>query len=648
MSREKEVDIVESAQNDANSSSKLSGKYTDSDEERQKEVTLREDDIEESPARQRLDEDAEVIKDRGVYRVESLKKVLYSHEKGLQMRVALGVSILLCAWASSLDSSVTNSLKPWATSAFNQHSMGLGTLAIAVQIIGSIAKPVWARIANIVSRPATYMVSVIFYSLGYVIVASSNTISAYIVGSALASAGSAGITFLNRVIVADMTSLKWRALATSSLSTPYIINTWYAGYIVSDLGPTNWRWGYGMFCIIMPVVLSPATVIMTVFESKAHKYLDNDQSTEYKEEMGFQKNWKKLIWRVIIEVDALGLILLGFAFSLLLLPFSLYKNADDQWRNPSLIAMFVVGGVLLAAFFAYEFMLAPFPILPRRSLNRTLVASIVIDFFYQLAGMVPAIYFSSFAWIVKDWNNRDWTYFNNTKTLTLCVFGLVAGVCMRLSHRYKIWQFFGVTLAIVGSGIMIDGRTASDNTLRMVWSHILSGIAGGFNVNASNVALQASVPHRDMAVSMSILSLSSSIGSSVGSAISSAIWQGKMEAALRKHMPDSVTDKQVKAFFSNISTLRKYEFDSDIRQAGIRAYREVNFYFYPIAVGLQGIRLLAVCFQSNFFLGDTQNAVEDEEGIPITVEEQKKRKEERETEGKKKKSWKKILFNIED
>lgn len=617
-----------------------------SDEERQKEIGS--NDVEEHEGRQRVDEDAEVIKDRGVYRVEALKKVLYTHDKGLQMRITLGVSVLLCAWATSLDSSVTSSLKPWATSAYNEHSLGLGTLAIATQIIGSIAKPVWARIANIVSRPVTYMVSVIFYTVGYVIVAGSNSISAYIVGSALASAGSAGIQFLNRVIVADMTSLKWRALATSSLSTPFIINTWYAGYIVLDLGPTQWRWGYGMFCIIMPVVLSPATIIMTVFESKAHKYLDELEMTQYNEEMGFKKNWRKLIWRVIVEVDALGLVLLGFAFSLLLLPFSLYKNADDQWRNPSLIAMFVVGGVILASFFVYEFLFAPFPILPKRSLNRTLVASMVIDFFYQLAGNVPAIYFSSFAWIVKDWSNRDWTYFNNTKTLTLCVFGIVAGICMRLTHRYKIWQFFGVCLAMVGSGIMIDGRTASDNTLRMIWSHILSGIAGGFNVNASNVALQASVPHRDMAVSMSILSLSSSIGSSVGSAVSTAIWQGKMEAALRKHMPASVSDSQVKSFFANISNLRKYEFDSDIRQAGISAYREVNFYFYPIAVGLQGIRFIAVCFQSNFFLGDTQNAVEDDDGNPLTPEEQQRKKEEDDAEKNKKRSWKKILLNVED
>lgn len=586
-----------------------------------------------------IDKHAEVVTDRGVYRVESLKKVLYTHKNGLRMRVILGVSVLLCAWAAALDSSVTTSLQPWATSAFNHHSMGLGTLNVAVQIINGISKPVWARTANIVSRPATYTLSMLFYVLGYVIVASSHTISAYIVGSALSAAGSSGVDFLNSIIVADMTSLKWRALATSILSTPYIINTWYAGYIVQDLGSSGWRWGYGMFCIIMPVVLSPATIIMFLYEGKAHEYLGQQEKSDYKQEMGFKKNWKKLLWRVLIEVDALGLLLIGFGFSLILLPFSLYDGAEGKWKNPSLIAMFVVGGVLIIFFFMYEFIWAPFPIVPRRCLNRTLVASVVIDFFYQLAGMIPLVYLSSFVYIVKDWSDQDWTYYNNTLTMSLCVFGVVAGVCMRVTHRYKVFQYIGVILAILGSSIMLDGRTASDGTLNIIWSQILNGMGGGFNVVASGVALQASIPHRDMAISISIVNLISSIGSSIGSSISTAIWQGKMEQTLRKYMPSSVTDSEVSEFFASITNLRNYEFSSDVRQAGIKAYREVNFYFYPIAVSLQFIRLATVFFQSNYYLGDTHNAVETDDHKPI---------EKREDEEPKKKSWKHILLGLEE
>lgn len=567
--------------------------------------------------------DVKIVKNRGVHRVEALMKILYATKNGLQMRTILGVSILLCAWASSLDMQVTNSMAPWATSAFNKHSMGLGALAIADRIISAVSRPVWAQIANIISRPFTYLISIIFYVLGYIIVASSHTISAYIVGSALAATGSSGVGFLNRVIVADMTTLKWRGLATELLSAPNIINIWYAGYIVKDLGSGSWRWGYGMFCIIMPVVLAPATILMFHYERKAHKELDREEITKYKENVGFKKNWKKLTWRVIAEVDLLGLLLLGFSFSLLLLPFSLYRGAEKQWRNPSLIAMFIVGGILFFFFIIYEFKYASYPILPKRCFNRTLVSAIVVSFMFQVAGRIIALYESSYALIVKDWDDQYWTYYNNANTMAICVFGIVSGICMRITRTYKSYQYLGIILCMIGAGIMIEGRNTSTKTVTMVWSSILLGMGNGFSAPGTSDALQASIPHGDLAVCISFLLLTSSIGASLSSAIATAIWQAKMEDALRKYMPATVSDQQVRKFFLNIVALRKLPFDSEIRQAGIKAYREVNFYFYPISIGLQVIRLVAVYFQRSYYLGDNHNAVEDENGIPIPNEERR-------------------------
>lgn len=585
-----------------------------------------------------------LIKDRGVHRVESLMGVLYSHKNGLHMRLILGLSILLCAWASSLDLQVTTSIKPWATSAFHEHSMGLGALAIADSIIGAVSRPVWAQIANIISRPFTYFLSIVFYVLGYIIVASSHTISAYIVGSAFSAMGSSGVGFLNRVIVADLTTLKWRGLATEALASPNIINIWYAGYIVKDLGPSNWRWGYGMFCIIMPVVLAPATIIMFHYERKAHKLLQEEELQKYKEEVGLTKNWKKLLWRLIVEVDLFGLIVLGFSFSLLLLPLSLYKNAENLWRNPSLIAMFIVGGILLFPLIVYEFKFASYPILPKRCFNRTLVSAIVIDFVFQVAGRIVALYDSSYALIVKDWDDQYWTYYNNTNTMAICVFGIITGICMRITRTYKSYQYTGIVLAMIGAGIMIEGKNTSTKTVTMVWSSILLGMGNGLSAPGTSVALQASIPHGDLAICISFLLLTSSIGASLSSAIATAIWQGKMENALRTHMPSTVSDQQVRKFFLNIVALRKYPFDSEVRKAGIKAYREVNFYFYPISIGLQVIRLVAVYFQRSFFLGDNHNGIEDKNGFPSSPEEGRSRNllpEQREE-----RNWRKSLSRL--
>lgn len=352
------------------------------------------------PIENRIDAEAKVLKDRGVYRVEASKEYLDRSKNGKIMKAILGTSIIICSWAIALDSSVTYSLQPFATSNYQRHSEGLGALNVANGIITAVSKPAWAQICNTLSRPTTYIISTVIYTVGYIIVAASDSFSAYIVGLALNSAGNAGISFINGLIVADLTILKWRSLATALLDAPYIINVWYAGYIVQDLEVDNWRWGYGMFAIIIPVVVLPTAYVLVLTQRKAYNFMPESEKQLYEKDLSFRQNWKAYIWRVLIEADLIGLLFLGFGFSLLLLPFSLESGAKDGWDNPSMIAMMVIGGVFLIMFTFWEVFWAPFPITPKRVLNRTVICCIVIDVFYQLAGMIPLVYYSSYAWIV--------------------------------------------------------------------------------------------------------------------------------------------------------------------------------------------------------------------------------------------------------
>ncbi|EEB93549.1 hypothetical protein MPER_07776, partial [Moniliophthora perniciosa FA553] len=120
-----------------------------------------------------------------------------------------------------------------------------------------------------------------------------------------------------------------------------------------------------------------------------------------------QLTWSQRVKQSLSEIDAFGLILLGFGWSLLLLPFSLKTYAKGGWDNPSLIAMMVVG---------------------------------VIDSFYFIAGQMRGLYLSSYVYVITDWRERDWVYFNNTMTLCLCIFGVIAGLILRWTHRYKLLQ----------------------------------------------------------------------------------------------------------------------------------------------------------------------------------------------------------------
>lgn len=92
-----------------------------------------------------------------------------------------GISVLVCAWAHSLDSSTTSYYSVDASSYFKQHSSVLSTLSIATSIISAVSKPFIAKISDITSRPYTYVLILLFYVVGYIIVATSTTVAGYIV-----------------------------------------------------------------------------------------------------------------------------------------------------------------------------------------------------------------------------------------------------------------------------------------------------------------------------------------------------------------------------------------------------------------------------------------------------------------------------------
>ncbi|KAK0387683.1 hypothetical protein NLU13_3928 [Sarocladium strictum] len=584
----------------------------------------------------------DIVQSQGVTRMEAIYREAKTNRTTFYL---IGASVLVCAWAYSLDSSTTSYYSIDASSHYKQHSSVLATLSVATNIISAVAKPFIAKISDSTSRPYTYFLALLFYTIGYIVAASSQSISAYVTGESFVAVGGAGLDLINDIIVADLTPLEWRGFVSSLLSMPFVINTWFAGKIVDAISSRNqWRWGYGMFAIIMPAVLTPAiaTLIYLDRQAKKHGIVNMASSSAARRaaaEVALSEGYdaphgtitapvvkddetlREKVVRNLEEIDALGLLLLGFGWALLLLPFSLKTYAVDGWRNPSMIAMMVVGGILLIAYVVYEILWARVPSAPRRLVfNKTFLMAIIIDFFYMLAGRLRGLYWDSYVYIAKPWSYQDWVYYGNTLTLALCIFGPVAGLLQRWTHRYKAIQLVGLALKIIGMGIMLDGHRATINTGAMVMCQTLIGAGGAMSVVGSRVASQASVPHQDVALAISLLSLWSKIGSSIGAAIVAVIWSSQMPDQLRANLPPSATEADVTKIFGSVRSIRDlYEFGSPMREGSVEAYRQTLYYCIAPALALAFVPLVAACFQTNFYLGKQQNAVTNvgNDGLPL-------------------------------
>lgn len=163
---------------------------------------------------------------------------------------------------------------------------------------------------------------------------------------------------------------------------------------------------------------------------------------------------------------------------------------------------------------------------------------------------------------------------------------------------------------IIGVGILLDGHHATISTGALVASSILIGGGGSFSAVGSRVASQACVPHQDVALVISLLSLWTAVGRAIGGAIVAVIWSSQMPHQLRTYLPRIATDADVKRLFNNIRAIRtKLPFGSPMREGAVEAYRHTLYYCLTPALCLAFVPLIAALFQSNFYLGKQQNAV---------------------------------------
>ena len=490
----------------------------------------------------------------------------------------------------------------------------------------AVSKPFIAKICDVFSRQTAYTTVAIFYVVGFVVVATAQSPAAFCVGRIITEVGQAGFDLVTDIVVADLSPLEWRGIATALTSFPYIILPWVGNLIQAKLNasPEGWRWGYGMFAIMAPVCVTPIILVLSYADIQARKKgelsfassrLETRQAeadrTMAVKRASLKERFHQLL-RLCKEMDIVGLFFLALSFALLLVPFSIYSSAENRWRNPSIIAMFVCGGIILGLFGAWEVLWASHSIMNKRVWqNRTFLLAVGIDIFYFMGGNLRSTYYGSFVLIGTDLSTTDWGYaVNALSTSALSVFGLLAGLYLRIFHRYKYLQIGGLCIRIVAMGLYLYGRNNNLTTVVVVWSQILNSLGGACSVVGTRVASQASVPHQDLASIISLLALWTRLGGAIGSAIAAGIWTGTLPDYLAQ--TDLTPAQQSTAYNTptRIKTTPAFAWGTVLREQINTAFSKTMYPIFVAALVLAFIPLAFGLLMPNYYLGKTQNVVD--------------------------------------
>ncbi|KAJ4287286.1 hypothetical protein N0V90_012684 [Kalmusia sp. IMI 367209] len=502
--------------------------------------------------------------------------------------VAAYVIIWWIYFVTSIQEVVLRAMNPYVVSAFRLHSL-TAAVGIMSSIIGGLSKIPLAKLLDTWGRPQGLLLSLFVWVMGYIMMAACKNVQTYAAAQVFSSTGSQGVSYCLTVFVADTSTLKNRALMLSFATSPYIITTWLGGPISeSVLNGPGWRWAFGIFCIIIPVVVIPLAALFLWNDHKARK-------------MGLIEvnkfNWSlTAVKQFCIDVDLVGILILVAGMALFLLPFSLWSYQAKQWESPMIICMIVFGGLLLIVFPIWEKFFAPVTFIPYSLLlDQTVFLAGIMFIFVFFNSAVWGSYFGSMLQVVWNLSVTNASYVSSIYRVGSCLWCLVAvGPAIRYTGRFK-WTavFFALPLDILAIGLMIHFRTPGTSIGYICMTQIFTALAGGTIVIAGELAMMAPSDHQHMAVIIAVLNLFCSIGSAVGSTVSAAIWTGTFPEALARHLPAEVNVKDV---YSSLPTQLSYPWGSPARTGIANAYAESQRLMLITSICMLSGALVAAAF----------------------------------------------------
>ncbi|KAL7789717.1 major facilitator superfamily domain-containing protein [Trichoderma afarasin] len=495
-------------------------------------------------------------------------------------------------------------LNPFVTSAFQQHSL-TPTVGILASVIGGVCNLTVAKILDIFGRPQGYAMSLIITTIGLIMMAATTNVEMYAAAQVFWTVGNNALLYTVNIFVADTTRLHNRGLMTALTSSPNIITTWLGGPIsTAFLDGPGWRWCFGAFSIIVPVLCLPlfCMLIFNYFKAKKQGIITKTK-TETKSSL------QQFLY-YCREFDAIGLLLLTAGLALFLLPFNLYAMQPLGWRSPLIICLLVFGFLLIVAFALWERFFAPVTFIPYSLLlDQNMIGACMLGMVLFISFFCWNSFFSSFLQVVNNLNVTEASYVVQIYGLGSSLFSIATGVVIRYTGRFKAITLYGaIPLYTLFMGLMIYFRRPDMNVGYIIMCQIFISLAAGVVIITSQMAAMTAASHQYIAVVMAILSMFSSIGGAIGLTIAGAIWQAIFPIKLAEYLP---LDEQANLIniYSMLEVQLSYPVGTPTRIAIQRAYGDAQLMMLVAGTAIWAVGFVGVALWRNNNIKNIQQVI---------------------------------------
>jgi len=176
-----------------------------------------------------------------------------------------------------------------------------------------------------------------------------------------------------QIFIADITTFVNRGILFTLPESLSAIPTLYAGSYLGEhmLLHSSWRWGYGMWTIILPFCALPTIALMVWIDRRAKQKGVIRERVSLLHDVPSGASIGQKVYHILwVELDLPGAFLLMAGLAMTLLPLSISgKSNTSRWSRPSSIILLVLGVVVFGLFLVYDGRFAKKPIIPFRMIR---------------------------------------------------------------------------------------------------------------------------------------------------------------------------------------------------------------------------------------------------------------------------------------
>ncbi|HEV7386196.1 MAG TPA: MDR family MFS transporter, partial [Phenylobacterium sp.] len=374
------------------------------------------------------------------------------------------------------------SLQAWATTAY--------------LITSTVTTPLYGKLSDIFGRRPLYLAAILIFLAGSLYAGSVHSMTELAIARGVQGMGAGGLLALALTIIGDIVALKDRAkyqgyfmsvFGISSVLGP-VVGGAFAGS-ANILGFDGWRW---VFFINLPIGLAALGVVFLYLHLPA-------------------KHVKQ-------KIDYWG----AAAITLAIVPLLLVAEQGRSWGWISVKSLLCIGlGIVgIVSFLLAEKRAGDYALIPLRLFrNVTFGLSSLLNFIIGI-GMFGAIaMLPMYLQLVKGLTPTEAGLMMITFTVGILGGSITAGRSISASGTYRVFPILGTSI-LTAAAVVMGLSLGVDTPLWVAGGvAVFFGLGLGFCMQPLTLAMQVSVPAKDMGVGTSSAAFFRSMGGAVGTAV---------------------------------------------------------------------------------------------------------------------------------